>query len=148
GGEQMTGADNDPPPHRYRIRVRGHLGETMRSAFPTLEARARGGDTVLTGPLPDRASLQRFAARCARKDRGARARAARGPPAATGVTPPSSVVAANPARPSAGTRGVAPGRAGCQQAKGAGARNSVGAAMRAELDVEVAQIGPDVFSET
>src|SRR5262245_51673667 len=84
----MTGADNDPPPHRYRIRVRGHLGETMRSAFPTLEARARGGDTVLTGPLPDRASLQRFAARCARKDRGARARAARGPPAATGVTPP------------------------------------------------------------
>jgi hypothetical protein len=29
----------------------------MRSAFPTLQARARDGDTVLTGPLPDRAAL-------------------------------------------------------------------------------------------
>ena len=29
----------------------------MRSAFPTLQARATGGDTVLTGPLPDRAAL-------------------------------------------------------------------------------------------
>ena len=54
---QLTSAHNDPPPHRYRIRVRGRLGETMRSAFPTLQARAIGGDTVLTGPLPDRAAL-------------------------------------------------------------------------------------------
>ena len=53
----MTGAHNDPLSHRYRIRVRGRLGETIRSAFPTLQARARGGDTVLTGPLPDRAAL-------------------------------------------------------------------------------------------
>jgi len=29
----------------------------MRSAFPALQARASGGDTVLTGPLPDRAAL-------------------------------------------------------------------------------------------
>jgi hypothetical protein len=57
GDAQVTGARNDPPPHRYRIRVRGRLGETMRSAFPGLQARARGSDTVLTGPLCDRAAL-------------------------------------------------------------------------------------------
>ena len=57
GGEEVTGARNDPPPHRYRIRVRGHLGQTIRGAFPGLQARASGGDTVLTGPLPDRAAL-------------------------------------------------------------------------------------------
>ena len=57
GGEDVTGAPDDPPPHRYRIRVRGRLGPTMRCAFPTLQARASGGDTVLTGPLCDRAAL-------------------------------------------------------------------------------------------
>jgi hypothetical protein len=57
GGEHVTGARTDPPPHRYRIRVRGGLGQTIRSAFPALQARASGGDTVLTGPLPDRAAL-------------------------------------------------------------------------------------------
>ena len=57
GGEQVTIAHNDPPPHQYRIRVRGRLGETIRSAFPTLRARASGADTVLTGPLPDPAAL-------------------------------------------------------------------------------------------
>jgi hypothetical protein len=57
GGEQVTGLRNDPPPHRYRIRVRGRLGPTIRSAFPALQARASGGDTVLTGPLPDCAAL-------------------------------------------------------------------------------------------
>ena len=57
GGEDVTGAPDDPPPHRYRIRVRGRLGPTMRCAFPALQARASGGDTVLTGPLPDRAAL-------------------------------------------------------------------------------------------
>jgi hypothetical protein len=57
GGEQVTGARTDPPPHRYRIVVRGRLGETIRCAFPALRARASGGDTVLTGPLPDRAAL-------------------------------------------------------------------------------------------
>jgi len=29
----------------------------MRSAFPTLQSRASGADTVLAGPLPDRAAL-------------------------------------------------------------------------------------------
>ena len=57
GDEPVTGPRNDPPPHRYRIRVRGRLGETTRSAFPALQARTSGGDTVLTGPLPDRAAL-------------------------------------------------------------------------------------------
>jgi len=57
GGEQVTGARTDPPPHRYLIRVRGYLGETIRSAFPALQARASGGGTVLTGPLRDRAAL-------------------------------------------------------------------------------------------
>ena len=45
------------PPHRYRIRIRGRLGETLRSAFPALQAEASGSDTVLTGPLPDSAAL-------------------------------------------------------------------------------------------
>ena len=53
----MTGARAGVPPHRYRIRVRGRLGETMRSAFPALRARASGSDTVLTGVLCDQAAL-------------------------------------------------------------------------------------------
>jgi hypothetical protein len=43
--------------HRYQIRVRGRLGQTIRSAFPDLRARAEGGDTVLTGVLADQAVL-------------------------------------------------------------------------------------------
>jgi hypothetical protein len=57
GGEQVTSGRDEPPPQRYRIRVRGRLGETIRSAFPALQARASGADTVLTGPLPDPAAL-------------------------------------------------------------------------------------------
>ena len=53
----MTGARNDLSPQRYRIRVRGRLGETARSAFPALRARASGCDTVLTGALCDQAAL-------------------------------------------------------------------------------------------
>jgi hypothetical protein len=54
----VTGAPNDPPPHRYRNRVRGHLGQTIRSSLPAaLQARDSGGETVLTGPQPDRAAL-------------------------------------------------------------------------------------------
>ena len=42
---------------RYQITVRGHLGETMRAAFPALQVRTDGGDTRLTGPVPDQAAL-------------------------------------------------------------------------------------------
>jgi hypothetical protein len=57
----VTSARTDPPPLRYRIRVRGHLGQTIRCAFPGLQARA--SDTVLTGPLCDRAALHGVLAR-------------------------------------------------------------------------------------
>jgi hypothetical protein len=56
-GGQVTGTHANQPSYRYRIRVRGRLGETIRSAFPALQARVSGADTVLTGPLPDRAAL-------------------------------------------------------------------------------------------
>jgi hypothetical protein len=48
GGEEVTGGRNEPLPQRYRIRVRGHLGETIRSAFAAVQARASGADTELT----------------------------------------------------------------------------------------------------
>jgi hypothetical protein len=41
----------------YEIRVRGHLGQTMRIAFPELGARFDGDDTVLSGTLPDQAAV-------------------------------------------------------------------------------------------
>jgi hypothetical protein len=53
----VTGAHNDPKPQRYCIRIRGHIGETMRLAFPALQADVSGGDTVLTGLLADGAAL-------------------------------------------------------------------------------------------
>ena len=53
----MTSAHNDPQPHRYRIRVRGRLGQTTHCAVPALQAQASGGDTVLTGSLRDQAAL-------------------------------------------------------------------------------------------
>ena len=56
-GENVTGARNGRPAYRYRICVRGRLGETIRSAFPALQASASGADTVLTGELPDGAAL-------------------------------------------------------------------------------------------
>ncbi len=53
----MTSADSGPRPQQYEIWVRGHLGETMRFAFPALRAQPRGENTVLTGALPDLAAL-------------------------------------------------------------------------------------------
>jgi hypothetical protein len=44
-------------PAHYQIRVRGRLGETLLSAFPTLHAEASAGETVLTGVLRDEAEL-------------------------------------------------------------------------------------------
>jgi hypothetical protein len=55
--DDVTSRPGEPPPRRYEICVRGHLGETMRFAFPGLRAQPRGGNTVLTGALPDQAAL-------------------------------------------------------------------------------------------
>ncbi len=56
-GDDVTSADSGPRSREYEIRVRRHVGETMRSAFPSLRAQPRGEDTVLTGALPDQAAL-------------------------------------------------------------------------------------------
>lgn len=42
---------------RYRIRVRGVLGDMLLTAFPDLQAHVSGGETVLAGVLPDQAAL-------------------------------------------------------------------------------------------
>jgi hypothetical protein len=46
----------NPAPARYVIRINGHLGATMLSAFPALAPRWHGAHTVLTGLL-DRSAL-------------------------------------------------------------------------------------------
>jgi hypothetical protein len=56
-GGDVTSACGGPQPPQYEISVRGHLGEMMRSAFPALQAQARGANTVLTGALRDQAAL-------------------------------------------------------------------------------------------
>jgi hypothetical protein len=57
GDGNVAGGHRGPQPRHYSIRVRGHLGEMLRSAFPALQAELRGADTLLTGPLPDQAAL-------------------------------------------------------------------------------------------
>jgi hypothetical protein len=46
----------DPGLARYTIRINGHLGATLLSAFPPLASRRHGAHTVLTGLL-DRSAL-------------------------------------------------------------------------------------------
>ena len=46
----------DPAPALYTIRIHGHLGATVLSAFPALLSQHHGADTVLTGLL-DRSAL-------------------------------------------------------------------------------------------
>jgi hypothetical protein len=46
----------DPASARYLIRINGHLGLTLLSAFPALSWERQGRETVLTGVL-DRPSL-------------------------------------------------------------------------------------------
>jgi hypothetical protein len=41
----------------YRIRIKGRLGATALSAFPTMVAELTGGETVLTGLLEDRSAV-------------------------------------------------------------------------------------------
>jgi hypothetical protein len=45
------------PPGLYTIRIKGRLGATALSAFPTMEAELTGGETVLTGLLEDRSAV-------------------------------------------------------------------------------------------
>jgi hypothetical protein len=56
---RLTGLDPDamdPVAAPYSIRINGHLGATVLSAFPQMTAQRRGGNTVLTGLL-DRSAL-------------------------------------------------------------------------------------------
>jgi hypothetical protein len=53
----MTRQERDPQQQNYEIRIRGHLGAKMLRAFPALAARTQGGDTLLTGCLPDQAAM-------------------------------------------------------------------------------------------
>ena len=46
----------DPAPALYVIRINGHLGATVLSAFPAMASRRQGAETVLTGLL-DRSAL-------------------------------------------------------------------------------------------
>jgi hypothetical protein len=46
----------DPAPVPYLIRINGHLGATVLSAFPALAPQHHGAHTVLTGLL-DRSAL-------------------------------------------------------------------------------------------
>ena len=39
----------DPAPARYAIRIHGHLGATVLSAFPAMLSQRQGADPVLTG---------------------------------------------------------------------------------------------------
>ena len=45
------------PGCQYMIRIKGRLGVTALSAFPTMGSEVRGGETVLTGWLEDRSAL-------------------------------------------------------------------------------------------
>jgi hypothetical protein len=46
----------DPASARYLIRINGHLGATLLSAFPAMAWKRQGPETVLTGML-DRPGL-------------------------------------------------------------------------------------------
>jgi hypothetical protein len=44
-------------PGLYSVRIKGRLGPTALSAFPAMVSELKGGDTVLTGLLEDRAAV-------------------------------------------------------------------------------------------
>jgi hypothetical protein len=44
-------------PHLYTIRIKGQLGATALSAFPTMVPELKGSETVLTGLLQDRSAV-------------------------------------------------------------------------------------------
>ena len=45
------------PPGLYAIRIKGRLGATALSAFPSMVSELKGSETVLTGLLADRSAL-------------------------------------------------------------------------------------------
>ena len=45
------------PPGLYTIRIKGRLGATALSAFPTMASELKAGETVLTGSLQDRSAV-------------------------------------------------------------------------------------------
>jgi hypothetical protein len=53
----MSGTGHVEQPLRYEIYLRGHLGKTMRAAFPAFQSQLRRHDTVLAGELPDHTAL-------------------------------------------------------------------------------------------
>jgi hypothetical protein len=46
-----------PPPGLYTIRIKGRLGATALSAFPSMVSELKGSETVLTGLLEDRSAV-------------------------------------------------------------------------------------------
>jgi hypothetical protein len=44
-------------PGLYTIRIKGRLGPTALSAFPSMVSESKGSETVLTGLLEDRSAL-------------------------------------------------------------------------------------------
>jgi hypothetical protein len=44
-------------PGLYTIRIKGRLGATALSAFPTMVPELKDGETILTGPLEDRSAV-------------------------------------------------------------------------------------------
>jgi hypothetical protein len=47
----------DTTPGLYKIRIKGQLGATALSAFPSMVSELKGGETVLTGLLADRSAV-------------------------------------------------------------------------------------------
>ena len=45
------------PPGLYAIRIRGRLGATALSAFPSMVPELKGSETVLTGLVEDQSAL-------------------------------------------------------------------------------------------
>jgi hypothetical protein len=45
------------PPGVYTIRIKGRLGPTALSAFPTMTCKLKGSETVLIGLLEDRSAV-------------------------------------------------------------------------------------------
>ena len=54
---RATSGNEAGPSRHHEIRVRGPIGPTMLQAFPTLTARSRGQDTILSGTLADPPAL-------------------------------------------------------------------------------------------